>query len=118
MTPTASIQAIKKNKQEEPTNIRTKMQDVEGKASRKSDEIAAIPMRAGMAAVTLHTTTNERAQAQSKKAKKKGLEGYFGVGARVPPPTLEGTPTDAAGKRKGGEIAASGRIRGGGRAFD
>ena len=75
------------------------MQDNVGKAARKSEEITATPMRAGMAAVTPRTTTNERAQAQSKKAKKKGLEGYFGVGARVPPPTLEGTPTDAAGKR-------------------
>ena len=108
MSSTAFIQAIKTNRQEELTNIRTKMQDVEGKASRKSDEIAATPMRVGMAAVTPCTTTNETAQAPAKKAKKKGLEGYFGVGARVPPSILEGTLTDRAGKRKGGEIAASG----------
>ena len=35
--------------------------------------------------------------------KKKGLEGYFGTGARVPPPNREGTPIDAVGKRRGEE---------------
>ncbi len=88
------------------------MQDNEGKAVRKSEEITATPTRASLAKVTPRTTANERVQAQAKKAKKKGLEGYFGTGARVPPPTLEGTPTDAAGKRGGGEKTASGRNKG------
>jgi hypothetical protein len=51
--------------------------------------------------VTLRPTVNERAQAKAKK--KKGLEGYFGTGARVPPPNQEGTPIDAVGKRRGEE---------------
>ncbi len=48
--------------------------------------------------VTPRTTVNKRAQAKAKK--KKGLEGYFGTGTRVPPPNREGTPIDAIGKRR------------------
>ena len=77
------------------------MQDSEGKVSRKSEEITSTPTRASSAEVTPRPAANERAQAQAKKAKKKGLEDYFGAGARVPPPSLEGTPIDAAGKRRG-----------------
>jgi len=34
---------------------------------------------------------------------KKGLANYFGTGVQVAPPSLAGTPSDAAGKRQGGE---------------
>jgi hypothetical protein len=77
------------------------MQNSEGKVMRKSEEITSTPTRASSAEVTPRPAANERAQAQAKKAKKKGLEDYFGAGARVPPPSLEGTPIDAAGKRRG-----------------
>jgi hypothetical protein len=56
------------------------MQDNNGKVAHKSEEITAPPTRDDMAAVTPRTTTNGRVQAQAKKAKKKGLEGYFGAG--------------------------------------
>ena len=79
------------------------MQDIEGKTARKSEEITATPVRASAVEVTPHPMANEWVQAQAKKAKKKGLEGYFGAGARVLPPTLKGTPIDAAGKKRGGE---------------
>ena len=82
------------------------MQVGEGKATRKSEEITSTPTRASSAEVTPRPTVNERAQAQTKKAKKKGLEEYFGAGARVPPPSLEGTPIDAVGKRRGGAEGA------------
>ncbi len=59
------------------------MQEGEGKGTRKSDEIAPTPPRGHLAEVTPRPMVNKRAQA---KAKKKGLEGYFGTGARVPPP--------------------------------
>lgn len=118
MTPTASIQMTEKSRQEEPTNTASKMQNEEGKASRKSDEIAETPRRGTMADVTPRSTISEREQANSKKArqvKKKGLENYFGVGARVPPPSLEGSPADAVGKRKAGDgkeaISAEGEGR-------
>ena len=88
------------------------MQDSEGKAARKSEEITSTPTRASSAEVTPRPMANERVQAQAKKAKKKGLEGYFGAGSRVPPPTLEGTPIDAVGKRRGGEETTSGRNKG------
>ena len=94
------------------------MQNEEGKASRKSDEIAATPMRGTMADVTPRSTISEREQANSKKArqvKKKGLENYFGVGARVPPPSLEGSPADAVGKRKTGDGKEEGSHQRGGR---
>ena len=88
------------------------MQDIEGKTVLKFEEITATPTRASAAEVTPHPMANERVQAQAKKAKKKGLEGYFGAGARVPPPTLKGTPIDAARKRRGGEETTSGRNKG------
>ena len=91
------------------------MQDGEGKAARKSEEITSTPTRASSAEVTPRPMANERVQAQAKKAKKKGLEGYFGAGSRVPPPTLEGTPIDAVGKRRGGEETTSGRNKGEGK---
>ncbi len=78
------------------------MQDSEGKTSRKSDEIATTPTRVQTAEVTPRLNATEREQANPKNAKKKGLENYFGTGARVPPPSLAGTPTDAAGQRRGG----------------
>ena len=77
------------------------MQDNEGKTSRKSDEIAMTPTRG----TAVRPNTTEREQGNAKKAKqnkKKGLESYFGAGARVPPPSLDGTPTNAAGQRRGG----------------
>ena len=77
------------------------MQEGEGKATRKSDKIAPTPPRGTLAEVTSRPTVNKRAQAKAKK--KKGLEGYFGTGARVPPPNREGTPIDAVGKRRGEE---------------
>jgi len=79
------------------------MQDSEGK-SRKSDEITATPTRGQAAEVTPRPKASEREQANAKKAKhqrRKGLENYFGMGERVGPPSLAGTPTDAAGKRRG-----------------
>ena len=51
--------------------------------------------------MTPRPTVNERTQAKAKK--KKGLEGHFGTGTRVPPPNWEGTPIDAVGKRRGEE---------------
>ena len=80
------------------------MQDIKGKTARKSEEITATPMRASSAEVTPRPMANERVQAQAKKAKKKGLEGYFGI--------LKGTPIDAARKRRGGEETTSGRNKG------
>ena len=77
------------------------MQEGEGKATCKSDKIAPTPPRGHLAEATPRPTVNERAQAKAKK--KKGLEGYFGTGARVPPPNREGTPIDAVGKRRGEE---------------
>ena len=72
----------------------------------KSDKIAATPMRGKTAEVTPCLNITEREQANAKKARqtmKKGLENYFGTGVQVPPPSLAGTPSDAAGKRQGGE---------------
>jgi hypothetical protein len=57
--------------------------------------------------VTPRPTVNKRAPAKAKK--KKGLEGYFGTGARVPPPNREGTPIDAVGKRRGEEDRTNAR---------
>ena len=77
------------------------MQEGEGKTSRKSDEIAKTPTRGQTVEVTPRMNATEREQANAKKAKhnkKKGLEDYFGTGVRVPPPSLAGTPTDAAGQ--------------------
>ena len=88
------------------------MQDIEGKTVRKSEEITATPTCASAAEVTPLPMANKQVQAQAKKAKKKGLEGYFGAGARVPPPTLKGTPIDAARKRRGGEETNPDVIRG------
>ena len=81
------------------------MQESEGKPSRKSDKIASTPTRGQTAEVTPRLNATEREQANTKKAKhtkKKGLENYFGTGVRMPPPSLAGTPIDAAGKRRGG----------------
>ena len=78
------------------------MQDSKGKAAPKSEDITYTPTSASSAEVTPRLMANEQVQAQAKKAKKKGLEGYFGAGARVPPPTLERTPIGAVGKRRGG----------------
>jgi hypothetical protein len=89
------------------------MQEGEGKATRKSDEIAPTPPRGHLVEVTLCTTVNERAQANAKK--KKGLEGYFGTGTRVSPPNREGTPIDAVGKRRGEENKTKVCTRGEGR---
>jgi hypothetical protein len=71
MTPTASIQAIKKIRQAEPTNTGSKMQDAEGKASRKSDEIATTPMRGKTAEVTprAHPYLNESRQTPRRQDK-------------------------------------------------
>ena len=94
------------------------MQDAEGKASRKSDEIATTPMRGKTAEVTPRPSISEREQANTKKARqtmKKGLENFFGTGARVPPPSLAGTPSDAAGRRQGGEGKAATSKEGEGR---
>ena len=89
------------------------MQDSKGKVTRKSEEITSTSTRASSAEVTPRPITNEHAQAQAKKAKKKGLEDYFGAGARVPPPSLEGTSIDAVGKRRGGgEGVSSGSDKG------
>ena len=77
------------------------MQEGEGKVTPKSDEIAPTPPRGHLAEVTPRPRVNERAQAKAKK--ERGLEGYFGTGARVPPPNWEGTPIDAVGKRRGEE---------------
>jgi hypothetical protein len=81
------------------------MQDSEGKTSRKSDKIASTPTRGQTAEVTPRLNATEREQANAKKAKhnkKKGLENYFGTGVRMPPPSLAGTPINAAGKQRGG----------------
>ena len=80
------------------------MQESEGKPSRKSDEIASTPTRGQTAEVTPRLNATEREQANAKKAKhnkKNGLENYFGTGVRMPPPSLAGTPIDAAGKQRG-----------------
>jgi hypothetical protein len=90
------------------------MQEGEGKATRKLDEIAPTPPRGNLTEVTPCPTVNERAHAKAKK--KKGLEGYFGTGARVPPPNREGTPINAVGKRRGEEDRTNAHTaRGGGR---
>jgi len=78
------------------------MQETDSKASRKSDEIAKTPTRVLTAEVTPRLDATEREQANPKKAKRKGLENYFGKGERVLPPSRDGTPTDAAGQRKVG----------------
>ncbi len=88
------------------------MQEGEGKATHKSDKIAPTSPRGYLAEVTPRPTVNERAQAKAKK--KKGLEGYFGTGARVPPPNREGTPIGAVGKRRGEEDRTNTRTAGGG----
>ena len=80
-------------------------QDHEGKSSRKSDEIAMTPTRGTAAEVTPRQNNTEREQGNAKKSKqsrKKGLQDYFGAGARVPAPSLDGTPTDAAVQRRRG----------------
>ena len=80
-------------------------QDNEGKSSRKSDEIATTPTRGTAAEVTPRPTHTEREQGNAKKSKqsrKKGLQDYFGAGVRVPAPSLDGTPTDAAVQRRRG----------------
>ena len=86
------------------------MQEGKGKVARKSDKIAPTPPQGHSAEVTLRKMANERAHAKAKK--KKGLEGYFGTGAYLPPPNLEGTPIDAVGRRRGGEDKANNRTRG------
>lgn len=80
-------------------------QDNEGKSSRKSDEIATTPTRGTAAEVTPRPPHTEREQGNAKKSKqsrKKGLQDYFGAGVRVPAPSLDGTPTDAAVQRRRG----------------
>ncbi len=45
-----------------------------------------------------HKQTGERGQSTAKKscsARKQGLMAFFGEGARVPPPSTDGTPIDA-----------------------
>ena len=80
-------------------------QDNEGKSSRKSDKIAMTPTRGTAAEVTPRPANTEREQGNAKKAKqtrKKGLQDYFSAGARVPAPSLDGTPTDTAVQRRRG----------------
>ena len=94
------------------------MQEGEGKVACKSDEIASTPTRGHSAEVTPRLTANKREQAKAKKikqTKKKGLEGYFGTGACMPPPSLEGTPINAVGKRRGEEAKANDRKEGEGK---
>jgi hypothetical protein len=94
------------------------MQGGKGKAARKWDEITATPSRGQSVEVTPSLKANEREQAQAKKikqTKKKGLEDFFGKGPRVPPPSKEGSPIDAARKRRVQEGKADERKEGEGK---
>jgi hypothetical protein len=67
-------------------NIFKMMQEGEGKAARKSNEITKTPTRNPSAEVTPSMNVSEREQAEAKKVKqvrKKELEEYFGKGPRV-----------------------------------
>jgi hypothetical protein len=67
------------------------------KLAQKSKDITMTPARATRD-ITSHKQTGEREQSTAKKsrsARKQGLMVFFGEGARVPPPSTDGTPINA-----------------------
>jgi hypothetical protein len=66
--------------------------------AQKSNDITMTPARATRD-IMPHKQTVERKQSTAKKSRstrKQGLMAFFGEGAWVPPPSMDGTPTDAA----------------------
>jgi hypothetical protein len=80
------------------------------KLARKSDNITMTPVRATRD-ITSHKQTGEREQSTAKKscsARKQGLMTFFGEGARVPPPSMDGTPINAVKMRRTSKNGESG----------
>jgi hypothetical protein len=75
------------------------MSDKGGKAAQKSDDITGTPGRSKTMEVTPNAKkASEREQDRAKKLKqdkKNNLLKYCGGGARVPAPTIAGTPINA-----------------------
>jgi hypothetical protein len=68
------------------------------KPARKSDEITTTPARTQRTTTAIPTTGEGEQSALEKthSARKKDLLAFFGEGARVLPPSMEGTPVDTA----------------------
>jgi hypothetical protein len=80
------------------------------KPARKSDEITTTPART-QRTTTVIPTMGEQEQSAPKKtrsARKKYLLAFFGEGARVLPPSTEGTLIDAAKTRRSPGRGATG----------
>jgi hypothetical protein len=82
----------------EESQTQTGDQELENrsKLAQKSNNITMTPARA-MRDIT-HKQTGEREQSTAKKSgstRKQGLMAFFGEGAWVPPPSMDGTPIDA-----------------------
>jgi hypothetical protein len=72
------------------------------KLAQKSNDITITPARATRD-ITSHKQTGEREQSTAKKscsARKQRLMVFFGEGARVPPPSTDGTPINAVKMRR------------------
>jgi hypothetical protein len=80
------------------------MSDKGGKAAQKSNDITGTPGRSKTMEVRPNPKkASEREQDKAKKLKqdkKNNLLKYFGNGARVPAPTIAGTPIDAVTQRR------------------
>jgi hypothetical protein len=71
------------------------------KSAQKSNDITMTPARATRDIT--HKQTGEREQSTAKKScssRKQGLMAFFREGARVPPPSTDGTPIDAVKMRR------------------
>ncbi len=88
------------NTSEEDQRTQPKREKPEGKnkSAHKSDDITMTPART-QSIITSTPNTGEQEQSAPKKtcsARKKDLLAFFGEGARVQPPSMDGTPIEAA----------------------
>jgi hypothetical protein len=85
-----------------------KEQDGKNKLARKSDNITMIPARESRNTTSTNTNREQSAPKKTRCERKQGLLKFFRDGARVPPPSTEGTPMDAAKMRRNSATGTSG----------
>ncbi len=103
------------NASEEDRRTQPKREKPKGKnkSARKSDDITMTPAWT-QSIITSTPNTREQEQSAPKKtrsARKKDLLVFFGEGARVQPPSTDGTPIEAAKTRKSPGSGISGATK-------
>jgi hypothetical protein len=90
------------SEEDQRTQPKREKPEDKNKSARKSDDITMTPAQT-QSIIKSTPNTGEQEQSALKKtrsARKKDLLAFFGEGARVQPPSTDGTPIEAAKNKK------------------